>query len=133
MKITRLEITNTLGVRRFAADLSAPLQLIAGRNGAGKSSLLQAVRMALTGEAMAPQRRAFGMGVFFSFYFVLMTAGPPIAGWLFDRTGSAYTAIVFAAGLFAPAALCFVAFGPLKRRLSRPNQMTARKIMKPTE
>jgi hypothetical protein len=23
---------------------------------------------------MSPQRRAFGMGVFFSFYFVLMTA-----------------------------------------------------------
>ena len=42
------------------------------------------VIMALTGEAMAPQRRAFGMGVFFSFYFVLMTLGPPMAGWLFD-------------------------------------------------
>lgn len=75
--------------------------------------------MSLTAQSMAPQRRAFGMGVFFSVYFVIMSAGPPLAGWLFDRTGQAFAAIVFAAGLFAATALGFLAFGPLKRHLAR--------------
>ena len=75
--------------------------------------------MSLTAQSMAPQRRAFGMGVFFTFYFVIMTAAPPVAGWLFDYTGNPFTAIVFAAGLFVATGLGFVAFGPLKRRLAR--------------
>ena len=92
---------------------AVPLSLAFGLIGAAPAGII----MSLTAQAMAPQRRAFGMGVFFSFYFVLMTAAPPLAGWLFDRTGSAYAAIVFAAGLVAAAGLCFAAFGPLKRRL----------------
>ncbi|MFO1269127.1 MAG: MFS transporter [Rubrivivax sp.] len=75
--------------------------------------------MALTAQSMAPERRAFGMGVFFSAYFVIVTAAPPVAGWLFDRTGRPFTAIVFAAVLFAATGLAFAAFGPLKRRLAR--------------
>lgn len=76
------------------------------------------VIMALTGEAMAPQRRAFGMGVFFSFYFVLMTAAPPIAGWLYDLSGDPYWPIVFAAFLFAAGALANWAFRVAKGRLA---------------
>jgi predicted MFS family arabinose efflux permease len=75
------------------------------------------VIMALTGRAMAPQRRAFGMGVFFSFYFVLMTLGPPVAGWLFDRSGDAFHALRFAALLFVGAALSYWLFGVLERQL----------------
>ena len=75
--------------------------------------------MSLTGQSMAPQHRAFGMGVFLSFYFLIMTAAPPMAGWLFDYTGKPFTAILLAAGLFAAAALGFLAFGPLKRSLAR--------------
>ena len=74
------------------------------------------VIMALTGEAMAPQRRAFGMGVFFSFYFVLMTAAPPIAGWLYDLSGDPYWPIVFAAFLSAAGALANWAFRFAKGR-----------------
>jgi MFS family permease len=75
--------------------------------------------MSLTAQSMAPQHRAFGMGVFFSLYFLIMTAAPPVAGWLFDRTGKAFSAIIFAAGLFAAAGIGFAAFGPLKRWLAR--------------
>ena len=71
---------------------------------------------------MAPERRAFGMGVFLSFYFIVVTAAPPLSGWLFDRTGNPFTAIVFAAGLFAATALGFMAFQPLKRSLVRRAQ-----------
>ncbi len=74
------------------------------------------VIMALTGEAMAPQRRAFGMGVFFSLYFVFMTLGPPLAGWLFDRSGDPFVAILFAALLLSGAALSFWLFRVQQRR-----------------
>jgi MFS family permease len=73
--------------------------------------------IALAGEAMAPQRRAFGMGVFYSYYFVLAMLAPPIAGWLFDRSGDAYRPIVFAALLFAGAGLAHRAFRVAKGRL----------------
>jgi len=68
---------------------------------------------------MAPQRRAFGMGVFLSFYFVLQTAGPPLAGWMFERSGDPYVAIQFAAALFAATGACYLGFGLLKRRAAR--------------
>ena len=55
---------------------------------------------------------------FFSFYFVIVTAAPPVAGWLSDRTGKPFAAIVFAASLFAATGLGFSAFGPLKRWLA---------------
>ncbi|MDW4500601.1 MFS transporter [Sulfitobacter sp. D35] len=57
--------------------------------------------MALAGEAVAPERRAFGMGVFFTVYYIIMAACPPIAGWIFDRSGAPDGAILFGALLFA--------------------------------
>ena len=75
--------------------------------------------MSLTAQSMAPQRRAFGMGVFLSVYFLIVTVAPPVAGWLFDHTGNAFASIVFAAGLFAATGIGFTAFGPLKRWLAR--------------
>lgn len=71
------------------------------------------VIMALAGQAVAPERRAFGMGVLFTVYYAIMTASPPIAGWLLDRTGAPGSAILFGAGLFAlvlPAAILFRMF-----------------------
>ncbi|RXV59250.1 MFS transporter [Roseovarius sp. A46] len=68
------------------------------------------VIMALAGQAVAPERRAFGMGVFFTAYYAIMTASPPIAGWLFDQTGVPDSAILFGAALFAlvlPVAIIF--------------------------
>ena len=81
------------------------------------------VTMALTGEAMAPQRRAFGMGVFFSLYFVLLSLAPPLAGWLYDARDDAFVPICFAVVLLVGAALCFGLFGVLKRRLP-PGEVT---------
>lgn len=96
-------------------DWAILLSLAFGLFGAAPAGII----MSLTAQSMAPQRRAFGMGVFFSLYFVIVTAAPPAAGWLFDRTGRPFTAIFFAAGLFAGAGLGFLAFGPMKRYLAR--------------
>jgi MFS family permease len=58
------------------------------------------------------------MGVFFSFYFVLMTLGPPVAGWLFDLSGDPFAPILFAIGLFGLATLAYRLFWVLKRRVA---------------
>jgi len=68
------------------------------------------VIMALAGAAVQPERRAFAMGVFFTVYYAIMTAVPPLAGAILDRTGNAQAPLVLAMVLFAavlPAALAF--------------------------
>lgn len=59
------------------------------------------VIMALSGEAVRPERRAIGMGVFFTVYYGVMAAVPPAAGWLYDVSGSAWHPILVAIALFA--------------------------------
>ena len=95
-------------------DWAVALSLIFGLIGAAPAGII----MSLTAQSMAPQRRAQGMGVFFSGYFVIMTIAPPVAGWLFDQSGQAFSAIVLAAGLFLASGVCYAAFGVLKRRLA---------------
>lgn len=75
------------------------------------------VIMALTSQAMRPQNRAMGMGIFFSIYFLMMAPAPVIAGWLFDRSGDAMDPILFAAILFAAVAASNLAFRLLQRRI----------------
>jgi MFS family permease len=55
--------------------------------------------MALTGEAVSKERRAFGMGVFLSSYFLIVAPAPAIAGRLVDVTHWAFVAILFAVAL----------------------------------
>lgn len=74
------------------------------------------VIMALAGQAVAPERRAFGMGVFFTIYYAIMTASPPAAGWLVDRTGAPDSAILFGAALFALVVPLVVLFRMLDTR-----------------
>ena len=50
MKITHIDIENFLGARRVSVALAKRVTLFAGHNAAGKSSIQEAVRMALTGE-----------------------------------------------------------------------------------
>lgn len=52
MKITHIQASNVLGARAVDVQLAKPVALFAGKNGAGKSSLQEAVRMALTGETV---------------------------------------------------------------------------------
>lgn len=50
MRLTKITVTNFQGLRHAALGLSEPLLLVSGANGAGKSSLLDAISMAFTGE-----------------------------------------------------------------------------------
>jgi recombinational DNA repair ATPase RecF len=52
MKITHIQTSNVMGARAVDVRLAKPVALFAGSNGAGKSSLQEAIRMALTGETV---------------------------------------------------------------------------------
>ena len=43
-----------------------------------------------------------------------MTLGPPVAGWLFDRSGDPFMPILFATALFVAAALVYRLFRVVK-------------------
>lgn len=55
MKLTHIDAENFLGIRSANVTLGKPVTLFAGANAAGKSSLQEAVRMALSGETVRVQ------------------------------------------------------------------------------
>lgn len=68
------------------------------------------VIMALAGQAVPPEKRALGMGIFFTFYYAIMTAVPPMAGSILDASASPIGPLILGAILFAavvPVALAF--------------------------
>ena len=75
------------------------------------------VIMALTSQAMAPHHRAFGMGIFFSSYFLIVAPAPGIAGWLFDANANSYWPMLFAALMFLLTGIFNAAFRFAQRRL----------------
>lgn len=75
------------------------------------------VIMAMSGQALRPQVRAFGMGVFFTIYYAIMLVTPPAAGAIRDATGSAQGPIWLAIALFAavvPLSILFQNFRNLR-------------------
>ena len=61
--------------------------------------------MALTAEAVSPENRGPGLGIFFTWYFVGMTVAPALAGWTRDVSGSAASHIILSAGMMAVGVL----------------------------
>lgn len=59
------------------------------------------VIMAMAGQAMRPEVRAFGMGIFFTIYYALMLVTPPTAGAILDATGHPQGPMWLAMVLFA--------------------------------
>lgn len=89
MKITAIQTSNFLGARSVDVKLSAPVALFAGHNGAGKSSLQEAVRMALTGESVRVGMKKD--------YSALVTEGQE-AGFVEVQTDGASYSVVLPAG-----------------------------------
>ena len=66
--------------------------------------------VALTGAAMAPERRAFGMGIFQTIFFLVTAAAPLAGGLLLDATGSLYGPLGLAAALMASTGITYWVF-----------------------
>ena len=74
------------------------------------------VIMALAGLALRPDARAFGMGVFFTIYYAIQLATPPVAGALLDATKQPEDPILLAMILFASVVLFALTFTLIKGR-----------------
>lgn len=74
------------------------------------------VIMILPGEVLRPENRAFGIGIFFSWYFVITAPAPMIAGWLYDMSGKASWPLYFAAVLFVATATANLIFRLVQSR-----------------
>jgi predicted MFS family arabinose efflux permease len=92
------------------ADIAA--SLLFGAVGMAPAGII----LALTGAAMAPERRAFGMGIFLSLYFCFNALAPPLAGWIYDRTHDPFDPLRLAALLFGAVILSNLCFRRLQRR-----------------
>jgi predicted MFS family arabinose efflux permease len=68
------------------------------------------VIMAMAGQAMRPQVRAFGMGIFFTVYYAIMWITPPVAGAILDATGKPQGPLWLAMILFAAVVPLGIAF-----------------------
>ena len=66
--------------------------------------------MALPAQALRPESRSVGMGVFYTFYYAGMALLPALAGLARDLTGSAAVTTLFAAAMMAIALLALVGF-----------------------
>lgn len=78
--------------------------------------------MALAGEAVRPQVRAFGMGIFLTVYYAIMMVTPPVAGAVLDATGSPQGPIWLAVVLFLSVIPLAIAYERQKGRATHANQ-----------
>jgi predicted MFS family arabinose efflux permease len=83
-----------------------PVSLLFGLLGVAPAGIV----MALTGAALAPHNRAFGMGVFLTVFFLLTGPAPALAGWLYDRTGDPFVPILAAIAMFGLTIVSYACF-----------------------
>ncbi|MDA9865553.1 MFS transporter [bacterium] len=69
----------------------------------------------LPSDILSPETRAFGMGIFFAIYYLLMMVAPPLAGALAERLQTVDITLIIGAVMMLLALLAFGAF----RRTSR--------------
>ncbi|MEH6476552.1 MAG: hypothetical protein V7727_12735, partial [Sneathiella sp.] len=97
----------------FITPMAIPSSILFGLIGVAPAGVI----MALTGQAMRPENRAIGMGVFFTAYFLIQAPAPTIAGWLYDLTLDEFWPMLFAVALFFLTAIANIAFRAAQKRL----------------
>jgi MFS family permease len=79
--------------------------------------------MALLGRVIAPESRAFGVGVHYTMFYLGMSGVPPVAGWLRDVTGWPEAPLLAAA---AALGVALAALGALQAMRAGPARRPAR-------
>jgi len=73
--------------------------------------------MALPGVLLSPASRPTGLGIFYTTYYLGTVLLPAIGGWLLDATGTAQSAVWFAAGCLVVAPNSLVLCRYIERRV----------------
>jgi predicted MFS family arabinose efflux permease len=71
--------------------------------------------VALTSEALTAENRGPGLGIYYTGYYIGMTAGPVLAGWTRDTTGSAAAPVLLGAAMLVCVVLSVVGLRILQR------------------
>jgi predicted MFS family arabinose efflux permease len=98
-----------LAVLALAGDVGPPAAwlLLAGLLTSAPATII----LTLPARALAPEARAYGMGVYWTVFYVSMTALPPLAGWAGEATGIAAAPLVVAAMILSLAVGGVVTYG----------------------
>ncbi len=70
--------------------------------------------VALSSEAVSPENRGPGLGVFYTAYYLGMTICPSLAGWVRDASGSPAAPVLFAGGMMVCVIVLIVTFRVLQ-------------------
>jgi MFS family permease len=70
---------------------------------------------ALPAQALAPQARHLGLGIFFTLYYLGMTLLPGVAGWVRDLSKVDWAPLIFGSALLVLAGACAVLFRRIER------------------
>lgn len=71
--------------------------------------------VSLPSGAIPAARRAVGLGIFYTWFYLGATLCPPLAGWLYDRAGTPAAPVYLIAALGFAAAALYLAFVQMKR------------------
>jgi MFS family permease len=71
--------------------------------------------MALSSEAMTAEHRGPGLGIFYTGYYIGMTASPALAGWARDASGSAAAPVLIGAAMMAGVIVSVAVLRQLQR------------------
>lgn len=72
--------------------------------------------MSLTAQAITPDNRGPGLGIFYTWYYLGMTIAPAVTGWLRDVTGDPAAPVMMAGSMMAGVALFVNALRQARRR-----------------
>lgn len=103
-----------VAVVALAADLGPPAVALvaAGLLSTGPGPVI----MSMPARVLAPERRALGMGYYYTIYYAGMAALPPLAGSVGDTTGSAAAPLFVVAGFSVATIAAVAVYGALIAR-----------------
>jgi MFS family permease len=114
-----------VAVVALAADLGPPAVALvaAGLLSTGPGPVI----MSMPARVLAPERRALGMGYYYTIYYAGMAALPPLAGSVGDTTGSAAAPLLVVAGFSVATIAAVAVYGALIDRASDGEGLASRR------
>lgn len=81
------------------------------------AGLAPGIIMSLPGRVLVPETRSWGMGLYFTIYYVGIVTGPAVGGLVAERLGGAAAAFLLGAALLGGCLAAALAFYALARRI----------------